>query len=235
MARSRRQTFDVLVVGAGPAGMAAAARAAEGGAHVGLVDDNFNPAGKSGAVEWKAATRKQRNGWSGFKRTSGKPVWPRVFHQPETGVLLAEATDEICELHYDKLVLATGARERFLPFPGWTVPNVMGAGGLQAMVKSGLSVRGKRVVVAGTGPLLLAVAASLRKHGAEIPDALRTGLLEQPVAFCFRARGSTFKDHSSAAVKERAGRSTVRQQQLAARSARKGSARGCYPLAARES
>ena len=45
----------------------------------------------------------------------------------------------------------------------------MGAGGLQAMVKSGLSIRGKRVVVAGTGPLLLAVAANLRKHGAEIP------------------------------------------------------------------
>jgi NADPH-dependent 2,4-dienoyl-CoA reductase/sulfur reductase-like enzyme len=66
-------------------------------------------------------------------------------------------------------VLATGAREKFLPFPGWTLPNVMGAGGLQAMVKSGLPIRGKRVVVAGTGPLLLAVAAYLRKHGAEVP------------------------------------------------------------------
>ncbi|HEX4782829.1 MAG TPA: FAD/NAD(P)-binding oxidoreductase, partial [Candidatus Sulfotelmatobacter sp.] len=70
---------------------------------------------------------------------------------------------------YKNLILATGARERFLPFPGWTLPNVMGAGGLQAMVKSGLPIRGKRVVVAGTGPLLLAVAAYLRKSGAEIP------------------------------------------------------------------
>ena len=66
-------------------------------------------------------------------------------------------------------MLATGARERFLPFPGWTLPNVMGAGGLQAMVKSGLPIAGKRVVVAGSGPLLLAVAAYLRQHGAEIP------------------------------------------------------------------
>jgi len=49
------------------------------------------------------------------------------------------------------------------------LPNVLGAGGLQAMVKCGLPIRGKRVVVAGTGPLLLAVAAYLRKHGAEIP------------------------------------------------------------------
>ena len=74
-------------------------------------------------------------------------------------MLLAELGNEACELQYEKLILATGARERFLPFPGWTLPNVMGAGGLQAMVKSGLSVHGKRVVVAGTGPLLLAVAA----------------------------------------------------------------------------
>ena len=83
--------------------------------------------------------------------------------------LLAEDSTVFCELRYEKLVLATGARERFLPFPGWTLPNVMGAGGLQAMVKSGLPIRGKRVIVAGTGPLLLAVAAYLRKHGAEIP------------------------------------------------------------------
>src|SRR6202035_5913365 len=93
----------------------------------------------------------------------------RVFHAPESGVLLAEGSDDLCELRYRNLILATGARERFLPFPGWTLPNVMGAGGLQAMVKSGLTIRGKRVVVGGTGPLLLAVAAYLRKHGAEIP------------------------------------------------------------------
>src|SRR6202162_6487961 len=93
----------------------------------------------------------------------------RVFDQPEARVLLAEGDDDLCELRYRNLILATGARERFLPFPGWTLPNVMGAGGLQALVKSGLPVAGKRVLVAGSGPLLLAVAAYLRQHGAEIP------------------------------------------------------------------
>ena len=91
----------------------------------------------------------------------------KVFHQPEPGVLLAEADHDLFEMRYRNLILATGARERFLPFPGWTLPNVMGAGGLQALVKSGLPIQGKRVVVAGTGPLLLAVASYLRKHGAE--------------------------------------------------------------------
>jgi NADPH-dependent 2,4-dienoyl-CoA reductase/sulfur reductase-like enzyme len=93
----------------------------------------------------------------------------RVFHQPDSGILLAEGANDVHELSYSSLVLATGARERFLPFPGWILPNVMGAGGLQAMVKSGLPIRGKRAVIAGTGPLLLAVASYLRKSGAEIP------------------------------------------------------------------
>jgi NADPH-dependent 2,4-dienoyl-CoA reductase/sulfur reductase-like enzyme len=92
----------------------------------------------------------------------------RVVDQPEAGVLLAEERADVSELRYNKLVIATGARERFLPFPGWTLPNVLGAGGLQAMVKSGLKLGNKRVVVAGSGPLLLAVAAHLREHGAEI-------------------------------------------------------------------
>ena len=72
------------------------------------------------------------------------------------------------QITYGKLILATGARELFLPFPGWTLPNVMGAGGLQALVKSGLDIAGKRIVIAGTGPLLLAVAAYARKCGANI-------------------------------------------------------------------
>ena len=68
----------------------------------------------------------------------------------------------------NKIILATGATERFFPFPGWTLPGVVGAGGLQAMVKSGLDVRGARVLVAGSGPLLLAVAAGLRQRGAQV-------------------------------------------------------------------
>lgn len=172
MNKYSRERFDVLVVGGGPAGIAAAVCAAENCAHVGLVDENLNlggqiwrggPAGEdnsSQASNWYARLKA-----AGVATLCGK----RVFHQPEAGVLLAEGMDDVSELSYRNLVVATGARERFLPFPGWTLPNVMGAGGLQAMVKAGLPIRGKRVVVAGTGPLLLAVAAYLRKHGAEVP------------------------------------------------------------------
>lgn len=166
-----QQRFDVLVVGGGPAGMAAAAPAAECGVRVGIVDDNATLGGQIWRGDSEDGQAQDAERWRELLRTAGitKLCGKRVFHQPETGVLLAEGRDDLCELRYEKLILATGARERFLPFPGWTLPNVMGAGGLQAMVKSGLPIRGKRVVVAGTGPLLLAVAAYLRKHGAEIP------------------------------------------------------------------
>src|SRR5580700_3126059 len=171
MSRELRQGFDVLVVGGGPAGMAAAARAAKSGVRVGIVDDNASLGGQI----WRGASQDEQSKdaarWSA--RVQAALVTTlcgmRIFDQPEPGVLLAEGMNDLFELSYKHLVLATGARERFLPFPGWTLPNVMGAGGLQAMVKCGLPVRGKRVVVAGTGPLLLAVAAYLRKQGAEVP------------------------------------------------------------------
>lgn len=171
MSNDSKHRFDVLVVGGGPAGIAAAVRAAECGIRVGIADDNLSLGGQiwRGDAELtqtpEAATWRKRLRAAGVTELCGM----RVFHQPEAGVLLAERGDDLCELGFDQLVLATGAREQFLPFPGWTLPNVMGAGGLQAMVKCGLPVRGKRVLVAGSGPLLLAVAAYLRKHGADIP------------------------------------------------------------------
>src|SRR4029077_2813320 len=102
-------------------------------------------------------------------RTAGvtKLCGKRVYDKPEERGFFAECDVDLCALIDRNLILATGARELFLPFPGWTLPNVMGAGGLQAMVKSGLPIAGKRVLVAGSGPLLLAVAAYLRQHGAE--------------------------------------------------------------------
>jgi NADPH-dependent 2,4-dienoyl-CoA reductase/sulfur reductase-like enzyme len=80
-------------------------------------------------------------------------------------------------------ILATGARELFLPFPGWTLPNVIGAGGAQALIKGGLEVRNRRVVVAGSGPLLLPVAAALRAAGALLVGVAEQASRSQLLAF----------------------------------------------------
>lgn len=134
--------FDVMVVGAGPAGLAAARAARAKGESVVLVDDN---PGLGGQI------------WRGREDLRVDGVELRL------GEMVTEWRGQA-----RRLILACGARELLLPFPGWTLPHVVGAGGLQALVKQGLEVRGKRVVVCGSGPLLLAVATNLRKAGAEV-------------------------------------------------------------------
>jgi NADPH-dependent 2,4-dienoyl-CoA reductase/sulfur reductase-like enzyme len=106
-----------------------------------------------------------------------------VIDHPRHGTLRAEHNHDCCDVSFGKLILATGARELFLPFPGWTLPNVMGAGGLDAMVRGGLPIEGKRIVVAGTGPLLLAVAAHLARRGAKIVAVCEQASLRRFVPF----------------------------------------------------
>jgi len=165
-----RHVSDVLVVGAGPAGLAAAYHAAKNGLRVAVVDDNPAAGGQIWRGEQDKTASSEAQAW--FEKIRSVEIeligGARAFGQPKPGTLLAETRRDVCELSYAKLVLATGARERFLPFTGWTLPNAMGAGGLQALVKTGLPIEGKRVVVAGSGPLLLAVAAYLRARGAEV-------------------------------------------------------------------
>jgi NADPH-dependent 2,4-dienoyl-CoA reductase/sulfur reductase-like enzyme len=164
------QRYDVLIIGAGPAGIAAACVAAESGARVGVVDDNPGPGGQIWRGVAEHSPSPQASDW--YARLERAHVThisgATVVAQPAPNVLTAECSTRTLFLEYGKLVIATGARERFLPFPGWTLPGVMGAGGLQALVKSGLSISGKRVVIAGSGPLLLAVADYLLRRGARI-------------------------------------------------------------------
>jgi len=167
----RQNGCDVLIIGGGPAGLAAAYTASLSGRRVAVVDDNPSPGGQIWRGERRKPSTPEAAEWLGRVYEAGVEFinGARVFAHSETGLLLAETFDGVCELSYGRLILAPGARERFLPFPGWTLPNVTGAGGLQALVKSGLPIKGKRVVVAGSGPLLVAVAAYLKKQGADIP------------------------------------------------------------------
>jgi NADPH-dependent 2,4-dienoyl-CoA reductase/sulfur reductase-like enzyme len=164
------QAFDVLIVGAGPAGLAAACCAAESNCRVGVVDDNLAAGGQIWRGEHSQPGNPEAAHW--LERLGDAPIefvaGTQVIGDIESGRLLAECRGEPRELRYQRLIVATGARERFLPFPGWTLPGVLGAGGLQAMVKSGMPIEGRQVVVAGSGPLLLAVAAYLHTHGAKV-------------------------------------------------------------------
>jgi len=192
--------FDVVVVGAGPGGMAAATVAAEAGCRVCLLDDN--PA--LGGQIWRGfrpeMARKYTHGnlfidcVARLQRT-GCEVWQgwQAIDQPGAGFLRLERDGASLDVGFGKLILATGARERFLPFPGWTLPGVMGAGGLQALVKGGLDSTGKRVVLAGSGPLLLAVGAGLVVAGARVLGIYEQAPLDRLVSFGFSLIGQPGK------------------------------------------
>jgi NADPH-dependent 2,4-dienoyl-CoA reductase/sulfur reductase-like enzyme len=162
--------FDVAIVGAGPAGIAAACAAAECGKRVAVIDDTPWLGGQIWRGEKAPFQKGQARRWLEKFRRANVTLLDQtsVVAAPAPNCLLAEHPSGPRTIHYGKLILATGARELFLPFPGWTNPGVFGPGGLQVLVKNGWAVRGKKVVVAGTGPLLMAVAQGLKKHGAEI-------------------------------------------------------------------
>ncbi|MVY58453.1 FAD/NAD(P)-binding oxidoreductase, partial [Escherichia coli] len=88
--------------------------------------------------------------------------------------VLFETADGGGVVCWQKLILCCGARELSLPFPGWTLPGVTGAGGLQAQIKQGRSLKGEKGVIAGSGPLLLAVADTVNKAGGDV-----TNIIEQ--------------------------------------------------------
>jgi NADPH-dependent 2,4-dienoyl-CoA reductase/sulfur reductase-like enzyme len=160
----------IVVIGAGPAGIAAACRAAESGAMVTLLDGNPYSGGQiwRRSIDYPVPRKAKR--W--FNRLDKAGVSLRstetVIDITGSSVQAQKEQGRMERIAFDKLILTTGARELFLPFPGWTLPNVMGVGGAQTLLKAGMPVKGLRVVVGGSGPLLLAVAASLAKAGAKI-------------------------------------------------------------------
>ncbi|QTX06166.1 FAD-dependent oxidoreductase [Agromyces archimandritae] len=182
---------EVLVVGAGPAGLAAAVAARERGARVVLLDG----ADAAGGQYWRhlpperPAAREARlhHGWAAFERMRGAlerddgcellfgaHVWAierdddgaPVVHALIGDVDGAGRTPRV--FRPSALVLATGAHDRTLPFPGWDLPGVTTAGAAQALAKGERIAIGERVVVAGAGPFLLPVAASLAATGARV-------------------------------------------------------------------
>ena len=162
---------DILIIGGGAAGMSAALSASSNGsASVLIIDDNPNLGGQI----WRAELGKIKSpeAFELIRKLEQASIQviksAQMFAQKSENTVLCETANGSKEIEFAKLILATGARERFLPFPNWTLPSVFGAGGLQALVKNGMSVQNTRVVVAGTGPLLLVVAEYLKSKGANV-------------------------------------------------------------------
>lgn len=177
--------LPAVVLGAGPAGLAAAEAISAHGGQVILVDDNGAPGGqvwRGGPGRWR-----DRQADALWRALQSRPnvTWlgaTRAVASAGPGMLLLDGEGGTRQLAWERAVICTGARELLLPFPGWTLPGVTGAGGMQALLKGGMPVGGKRVLVAGSGPLLLAVADTVRRrHGQVVAIAEHRGTGELAV------------------------------------------------------
>ena len=178
------RAVEIAVIGAGPAGLAATAEAVASGAKVTLIDDNRQPGGQyfrqvSGEFRRSATTvfdKDQPRAEALLTIISH----PDVDYMPETTVWSLDDDRMVAysgprgsgRLTAGCLILCTGAHDRPVPFPGWTLPGVVTAGGLQNLVKEQRMLPGRRAVVAGNGPLLLVTAASLLRGGAQVAEVI---------------------------------------------------------------
>src|SRR3954468_18464658 len=179
---------EVAVVGGGPAGMAAAVAARASGATVALLDEYSAPGGQIwrrafseiGDVAPASLPRDGRElcralAGSGATVLSGTSVWaasppsgPHAGGGPLRPPLVPRPDGQTGRILARSVVLATGAYDRPLAFPGWTLPGVLTAGGAQALAKGQGVLPGKRVLLAGAAPFLLPVASQLRLGGATV-------------------------------------------------------------------
>ena len=177
--------YDYAIIGAGPAGLAAAARCRDYGLKVIVLDEQPIPGGQIYRAIERVDTH--RSDVLGQDYLRGKDLAERFRHSGASykpAATIWHITDDrqvyyLCDgkagrLSAERLLIATGAMERPVPIPGWTLPGVMGAGSIDVLFKSSALMPAGRVVLAGTGPLLYLVACHLLDCDVEIAAILDT-------------------------------------------------------------
>ena len=161
----RRVPPQVLIIGAGPAGLAAASAAAERGRRVLIIDQGARIGGQIWRHRYEASLPRRAQQLFARARLAGVVIASeaRVIDAVTPRELIVDFRGRIDAVETETLIICSGARERLLPFPGWTLPGVVGVGGLQALIKGGLGLAGAR----GHHRRQRSAAAAGRRHGRQ--------------------------------------------------------------------
>ncbi|MCX6428559.1 MAG: FAD-dependent oxidoreductase [Actinobacteria bacterium] len=185
--------FDFAIIGGGPAGMAAAIQAAKHGVKIALLDERVTLGGqiyKQLGRGFKIANQTQlqvppkigQNLIADFdKQNISLFLKSAVISIEEDHLLFATEDEQVSRLKFKKLLIATGAYDRPVAFPGWTLPGVITAGAAQTLVKTQRVLPGSRILFAGSGPVALAFPAQLAGYGANIVSVLEAGSAPTPL------------------------------------------------------
>ena len=180
---------ELIIIGAGPGGIAAAIEAARAGISVKILDENAKSGGRI-YRQLNHGLKLTNPGFLGPDYSKGKALLAEfdafrekidclhnalVFGTFENREMAFHQADKGERLRFNRLVLATGAYDRPVPFPGWTLPGVLTAGGAQTLVKMQRVLPGKNVLFAGTGPLQLVVANQVLDGGGRVEAILEAG------------------------------------------------------------
>lgn len=171
--------YDVIIIGAGPAGLSAAIEASKRGMSVAVFDENAKPGGQLFKQIHKFfGSKKHKAKIRGFKigeqllaeASSGVDVQlnsPVVGIYPDKEVVVRHE-ESVCHYKADSIIVATGASENMVPFDGWTLPGVIGAGAAQTMMNLHGVKPGEKVLMLGSGNVGLVVSFQLLQAGCEV-------------------------------------------------------------------
>ncbi len=179
------EMYDVVVIGAGPAGISAGACLAEMGMQVCLLDEQQHPGGQIYRNIKKASPKTLREMGEDYERGAhlvrrfedSKAAYHQgatVWHLVPDGSVYVSVKNSSRQIRAHYIVVATGAMERPVPFPGWSLPGCMGAGAANNLAKEAGLTPDCNVVLAGSGPLLLLEASLLVGKGVPVQAILET-------------------------------------------------------------
>lgn len=199
------ERYDLLVVGGGPAGLVAATQARALGLSVALVDERvtlggqiYKQPGEGFVVRDHASLGRDHVAGRVLidaAEASGARILLRtsVLTVREGTAVLHTEGERVRAVRAERVLLAPGAHDRPVVFPGWTLPGVLTAGGAQTLVKTQRVLPGQRVLFAGSGPLALAFPAQLHGYGVPVVQVLEAGPAPGPraaLALLAAARGN---------------------------------------------